>query len=108
MRTFEVRRESTGIDFAPDGIEEINQNLRTILGTMVGSVPLDREFGFDASMLDEPQELVQARMTGEIITAIHTYEHRVQVIEVVYEDGEQLGQLIPIVRYGLVEEGEGE
>ena len=34
--------------------EEILQNVRTILATPVGSVPLDRDFGVDMRFIDRP------------------------------------------------------
>ena len=37
---------SSQVDFAPsDEVREILQNVRTILSTRKGSVPLDRDFG---------------------------------------------------------------
>ena len=43
---FVVTTDAKTIDFAPaTKIEEILQNVRTILGTVKFSVPLDREFG---------------------------------------------------------------
>ena len=47
--------EKLEIDFAPDNtIEEVLQNLRTILGTMKGEIPLDRNFGISGNVVDMP------------------------------------------------------
>lgn len=56
MKIYDVTAAAgPGIDFAPESeTEEILQNLRTILATAMGSVPLDRAFGVDASMWTTP------------------------------------------------------
>lgn len=51
-----------GIDFAPTSeAAEILQNIRTIITTTKYSVPLDRDFGINADMLDLPINVAQAR-----------------------------------------------
>ena len=43
------------INFAPDSeVEEILQNIRTILSTRIGTVPLDRDFGTTWEHIDKP------------------------------------------------------
>lgn len=75
-----------GIDFAPaTETEEILQNLRTILATTAGSVPLDRAFGVDASYVDRPMEKARAMLVSEIIVKIRKYEPRVTVTSVDFE-----------------------
>lgn len=56
MKLYDVTAVSgRGVDFAPaTETEEILQNLRTILVTAMGSVPLDRAFGVDAPMWTAP------------------------------------------------------
>jgi hypothetical protein len=55
------------IDFAPSGIiEEVSQNVRTLLMTAKYSVPLDRELGIDASFLDRPAPEAMARLRVQI------------------------------------------
>ena len=58
----EIQITKNNIDFAPDS-EEIHQNLRTILTTARGSVPLDRNFGIDMSVIDLPIPLYKAKLT---------------------------------------------
>ncbi len=61
------------------GVEEIKQNIRLILFTEVGSVPLDRNFGFDVDPIDNPVNQVIRRDLPAAIEAIETYEPRVKV-----------------------------
>lgn len=87
-----------GIDFAPASkAAEILQNLRTIITTAKYSVPLDRDFGFNAEMLDKPVNAAQAQLQSEIIMAIKTYEPRVTVTGISFT-GKDDGQLIPKVQ----------
>lgn len=87
-----------GIDFAPASeTAEILQNLRTIITTTKYSVPLDRDFGFNAEMLDKPMNAAQAQLQSEIIMAIKKYEPRVTVTGISFT-GTDNGQLIPKVQ----------
>lgn len=87
-----------GIDFAPASeTAEILQNLRTIITTTKYSVPLDRDFGFNAEMLDKPMNAAQAQLQSEIIMAIKLYEPRVTVTGISIT-GTDNGQLIPKVQ----------
>lgn len=87
-----------GIDFAPASeAAEILQNLRTIITTTKSSVPLDRDFGFNAEMLDKPMNAAQAQLQSEIIMAIKKYEPRVTVTGISFT-GTDNGQLIPKVQ----------
>lgn len=87
-----------GIDFAPASeAAEILQNLRTIITTTKYSVPLNRDFGFNAEMLDKPMNVAQAQLQSEIIMAIKLYEPRVTVTGISFS-GTDDGQLIPKVQ----------
>lgn len=87
-----------GIDFAPASeAAEILQNLRTIITTTKSSVPLDRDFGFAAEMLDKPMNVAQVQLQSEIIMAIKTYEPRVTVTGITIT-GTDSGVLIPKVQ----------
>lgn len=98
----EVSAASGKIDFGASGLSEIVQNVKTILSTPIGSVPLDRAFGLDLSPLDAPTPLTQAELTPLIIEAVETYEPRVVVGEVSYKaDGQ--GTLTPLVTLELAE-----
>lgn len=85
------------IDIAPkNDVNEILQNVRTILATTKGTIPLDREFGIDGSVIDMPTMQAQAYLTNEIFQAIRRYESRVSIDNITF-DGEISGKLIPKV-----------
>ncbi|MFP8919756.1 GPW/gp25 family protein [Megasphaera indica] len=85
------------IDIAPkNDVNEILQNVRTILATTKGTIPLDREFGIDGSVIDMPTMQAQAYLTNEIFQAIRRYEPRVSIDNITF-DGEITGKLIPKV-----------
>jgi len=94
---FTVSTDSDGIDFGASGMDEIIQNVRTIITTIAGTVPLARDFGVDGTVIDGPLEYAQARLTASVVNAIQTYEPRVEVISVSYETGHQDGCLVPTV-----------
>lgn len=74
------------IDFAPaTEAEEILQNIRCLLSTTKYSVPLDRDFGIDASYLDAPMEVAKAKMVSEIILAVARDEPRAAVTSIDWE-----------------------
>ena len=80
-----------GIDFAPvSEVAEILQNLRTIITTTKYSVPLDRNFGIDADMLDLP---------------INKYEPRVEITSISFT-GTEDGVLAPKVQVRIKDDNE--
>lgn len=94
MRTF-ITTAPLNVNFAPATvIEEVVQNVRTIITTMVGTVPLDRDFGLDASFVDSPMAAARALITASLIDKIGKYEPRAKVIAVTYR-GDADGKLTP-------------
>lgn len=68
------------VNFAPaNEAEEILQNVIAICTTPKYSVPLDREFGIDATLLDAPMSKAGAKYKSEIIQAIRKFEPRARV-----------------------------
>lgn len=63
---------------------DIIDNLKTIFTTPQGTVPFDRNFGIDISILDEPMNLAQTKLTVEFIRKVQVYEPRVKVREVTF------------------------
>lgn len=95
----DITTERKDIDFAPKNeLEEVAQNVRTVLTTMKKTVPMDREFGVNGELIDLPVAAAQARMTAEIVDAVHRYEPRARVVSVGYEGSEQDGELQAKVR----------
>lgn len=111
MNTYTTRLTAgSAINFAPaDEIEEISQNIRTILGTVKGEAPFARGFGVDASAQDEPDLVAQARFTGAAIEAIAEYEQRAAVDSITFDQTNTeraAGQFVAVVRWRRAGEGE--
>lgn len=96
---------NTPIRLGLTGVDEIVQNVRTILTTAQGTVPLDRDFGIDLASYDEPMNLAKARLSSAILFAITDYEPRAIVREVQFDEDHQLGKLVPRVYIDIVEGG---
>lgn len=92
------------INFAPANVvEEVEQNVRTICTTPKYSVPMDRQFGIDASILDRPTPKAMAQIQAEITQAVRKYEPRCRVKKISF-DGDMDGKLTLKVRIQLNEE----
>ena len=62
--------------------EEILRCIRNLIMTPVGTVPLDRDFGIDQSILGLPIDAAQSLLAVEIIDKVERYVPRVSVTEV--------------------------
>ncbi len=83
-------------------LEEIMQNINTLLCTLKYSVPLYRDFGLEATFLDRPTLISQAKLSSEIYKNIQKYEPRVKVEGISYLQGGEGGEkLIPKVQVTL-------
>lgn len=98
------------INFAPGSeVEEILQNVRTILSTRIGTVPLDRDFGIDWSFIDSPLPAAKALFQAAVIDAILDYEPRANVVSVELEEDYNSamdGVLKPVVTVSIGDEEE--
>ncbi|MDG0871018.1 GPW/gp25 family protein [Paenibacillus thiaminolyticus] len=82
--------------------EEIEQNVKCIVDTVAGTVPLDRAFGLDVPQ-DVPAPFLESQLTIRVIEAVQEYEPRVEVAGVTVEPGED-GKVYPRVAYNLIGE----
>lgn len=73
--------------------EEIMQNVTTIVTTVRGTVPLDREFGISADILDAPMNR-QQRLIAEVAEAIEKFEPRARLRRIEFV-GNENGELNP-------------
>lgn len=90
-------KDPTTINMSPKNeAEEVLQNIRTILATAKGTVPLDREFGLDNTVIDLPTSLGKAKLTNEIFQAVKRYEPRVTIDSISFS-GDISGKIIPKV-----------
>jgi len=97
---YEILGNRNTIDFGAQGIDEILQNVQMILTTPIFSVPLDRAFGVNYTLLDSPTDRAMMLLRQEILAKIEAYEPRVVVREITYiQDKTDLldGKLIPKV-----------
>lgn len=62
----------------------IAKTLKVLFTTPEGTVPFDRNFGINMSILDEPINLIQGKLTVEFIRKVQIYEPRVKVKEVTF------------------------
>ena len=101
----EVTNEKlTDVNFFPaTELEEIAQNVKTIITTMKGEVFLDRSFGVVTEMLDAPVNVIQAKLTARIADAVNRFEPRAKVTDVFYSGNTQDGEVIVTVRIKVVE-----
>lgn len=93
---------SQDIDFGATGVEEVFQNVKYIILTEYFSVPLDREFGMDFSMVDKPIPIAEAVLAQEIATKISLYEPRAQFKEVTFDGSGIDGKLDPNVLINII------
>lgn len=90
-------------DGSMDEVEEILRNIRIILTTPVGTVPFDRDFGLDWSILDNPLPQAKGLLATEYVSKIRKYEPRAKVSEITFEYRESDGILVPKVVIDFVE-----
>jgi hypothetical protein len=94
------------MNFAPAGVvEEVLQNVRTLLATVRHSVPLDRGLGIDASFLDKPAPDGMARLRVQIAQEIQRSEPRasVKIVEFRRSDGDALaGVFCPVAHIEVI------
>ena len=83
------------------GRTEILQNVAVILGTVKGTVPLDREFGLDITFLDSPLPVARARFSAEVATEIEKQEPRVRVTRVDFDETPDAGDGILFPRVSV-------
>lgn len=83
--------------------EEIAQNILMIITTQKMTAPLDRGFGINAGMLDEPISASQAKIAAEIVAAVKEYEPRAQITNVFFDGNFSNGELNIRVQFKLIE-----
>lgn len=103
---YDVTLEPGAIKLMPaTELEEIMQNVRMILQTMRGTVPLYREFGVSGELVDKPVNLVQNRLAAEYARAIQKWEPRARLKKIYWRQTRTEvadGKLIPVVRLTVV------
>lgn len=103
---------SEEIDFAPSSVvKEVLQNCRTILNTVVGSVPLERNIGLSWDYVGKPLPVAMALLKVAVTEAFEQQEPRAQIESISFDvetDSEiyaEQGVLRPHVKIYISEEG---
>jgi len=100
--------ERSQINWFPQNIiEEIIQNVAVLLVTIVGSVPLDRNLGLDATFIDEPSPRGMMKFRIFAIETIQQYEPRVEITEVDFirrPNEASDGRLYPRIKVRILDE----
>lgn len=85
--------------------EAVLQNVRVIISTIRGEVPLDRNLGLTGSFLDKPINVARSLLVAEVLEALEAYEPRAQLVSAEIEISADVpGKLIPIVEVKIVNE----
>lgn len=83
--------------------QEVYRNLQVLYGTETGEQALDREFGIDINILDNPQEAAKALLTAEFVRKTKQYEPRVRVMRVEWtQNHARDGGIVPKVVVSFV------
>lgn len=59
--------------------DDVRLSVRTLFETPVGTVPLDRDFGVDTTIVDLPYDQAAARLHSEYAKKLIKYEPRARV-----------------------------
>lgn len=100
------------VDFAPESVaKEVVQNVRTILDTVVGSVPLERDIGISWDYVGKPLPVAMDMLRIAVNNAIAVQEPRAQIVSIKFDQPEnniefaEQGILKPRVRIYIDEQG---
>jgi phage baseplate assembly protein W len=89
------------VTYGLTGVPEVMQNVREILTTRRGTVPLDRDFGISFDFLDSPINVTRAKAEQEIFLQLKKYEPRAILKQIMWETDVISGQIFPSVKLGV-------
>jgi len=87
----------SNIVFGTSGVNEVIQNVRTIITTPKGTLPLDRGFGISIQFLDSPITTARAKAEQEIFMQVKKYEPRAVIKQIIWANDPISGSLKPNV-----------
>ena len=103
----------TGVNIGPISLNEtglvksVMQNVSIILRTVLGTVPMYREFGTDARFVDSPINVATPIIYATIRESIEEFEPRCEVEEIEFvPDLSNPGALLPTVKVRIRGEDE--
>lgn len=77
------------VDFAPSTVaKEVLQNVRTILATIVGTVPLERNIGISWDYVGKPMPVAMDMLRVAVNNAIAAQEPRAKIISINFDQPE--------------------
>lgn len=85
-------------------VEEIIQNIHTILSTPKGSVPMYRDFGLDFDVVDKNINAVKSLIVNAIYDAIEKYEPRASIVNITFDGDAMRGKIVPVVEVNILNE----
>jgi hypothetical protein len=99
-------QEQSSLTLSPSNtVEEVLQNVRVIISTIKGDVPLDRAMGLRGKFLDKPISVAKAILVTEILEALEAYEPRAELLSADFDIDENVpGKLIPTVEVKIIDE----
>lgn len=84
-------------------VRSILQNIRIILQTRQGTVPMYREFGLPMQFIDKPVTIAQQMCYVEVREAIGAFEPRAEVVDITFDESDAgAGVLIPVVEVRIL------
>lgn len=102
MKIIDVTASLEQIEIFPANEQlEIIQNVKTILTTLQGTVPLDRDFGIDSEIVDKPINVIRPLIVKEAKEKLAKYEPRVKFISMLWDGNGLEGRIIPVVRVAI-------
>lgn len=102
MKIVDITMEHSEIVLFPENVLiEIIQNVKTILTTLQGTVPLDRDFGIDGTLIDKPLTVAKPLIVKDIKEKIEQYEPRAKFVSISWNGSNIDGKLIPSVRVAI-------
>jgi len=66
------------VEVGATGIRQLAQEIRTLLATCKGSVPLDRDFGVSWNVIDSPLPEARQLLISEVAAQLEKYIPRIQ------------------------------
>jgi phage baseplate assembly protein W len=101
--TIDPTATSITFDFTAKDAHEILQCLQTLFTTPVGTVALDRDFGMDFSVLDQPLNFAKTQYRIELTQKVRKYEPRVELKSMAFETDALGGRLLPKMVFRRIE-----
>ena len=81
-----------------DAVTNVLQNVKMILSTRKGEIPMMRDFGLSMDFLDRPIPAAKALLLQEISEAVEQFEPRATVVDISFDAGASTdGVLRPVV-----------